>query len=175
MRILQIIILLLSTTFCFAQKITKSGFKKIIRQSKIEVRKNGFSHYSQLISNNKDSVFFTSKEVKIYSSKAASREKEICRTVELKFLSNKRVNFNDCQSCNEPSFCYVSTDKNIYRYKLREINDRLFLLFKNRFNQMSFEITSLIKKELDSREYFEITMERATQKPAANKTSSDKP
>ncbi|WP_405397551.1 hypothetical protein [Maribacter sp. Asnod2-G09] len=172
MRILKTTILLLLTSVCFAQKITKSEFKKIIKESKTEVRKSGFSYYSQLISNNKDSIFFTSKKIKIYSSEAATREKEICRTIELKFLRNKRVNFNDCQTCNEPSFCYVSTDKNIYRYRLREMDDGLFLLFKNRFNEMNFEITSLIKKEMDSREYFEITMERVTQKPAANKELS---
>ena len=175
MKILQTTILLLFTTFCFAQKITKSELKKIIKESKKEERKSGFSYYSKLLTNNRDSIFFTSEKVIIYSSKAVITEKEICRTIELNFLRNKKVNFNDCQTCNEPSFCYVSTDKNIYRYRLREMDDGLFLLFENRFNEINFEITSLIKKEMDSREYFEITMERVTQKPAANKTSYEKP
>jgi len=140
--------------------MTKSEFKKLIKESKKEERKSGFSYYSKIISNNKDSIFFKSDKIEIYSNKAATSEKEFCRTVELKFPKNNRVNFIDCQTCNEPSSCYVWTDENIYKYRIKENDNQLYIFFKNYYNEINFKIISSMKHELNSRKYYKIEMER---------------
>tara|TARA_R110000751_G_scaffold43361_2_gene100083 strand:- start:1834 stop:2262 length:429 start_codon:yes stop_codon:yes gene_type:complete len=140
--------------------MTKANFKKLIKESKKEERKSGFSNYSKIISNNKDSIFFKSDKVEIYSSEEVVYEKEFCRTIELKFLNNKKVNFIDCQTCTEPSFCYVSTDKNIYQYRIKEIDKELYIFFKNNYNEMNFKIVSSIENKLNWRKYYKLELKR---------------
>ncbi|AUC75891.1 hypothetical protein [Olleya sp. Bg11-27] len=160
MKILQTILFLFSFSFCFSQQLTKSEFKKLIKESKKEERKSGFSYYSKIIANNKDSIFFKSDKVEIYSSNAVTSEKGFCRTIELKFLNNNNVNFIDCQTCKEPSFCYVSTDKTIYQYRIKETDNELYIFFTNNYNEMNFRIVSSMKNKLNSRNYYKIEMER---------------
>ena len=87
-------------------------------------------------------------------------EKDFCRTVELKFINKKRVNFIDCQTCTEPSSCYVSTDNNIYKYRIQEIGKELYIFFTNNNNRMNFEIVSSKEYEQNWRNYYKIEMER---------------
>ena len=140
--------------------MTKSEFKKLIKESKKEERKSGFSYYSKIIANNKDSIFFKSDKIVIYSSNAVMSEKGFCRTIELKFLNNNNVNFIDCQTCTEPSSCYVSTDKTIYKYRIKKIDNVLYILFTNNYNEMNFRIVSSIENELNRRKFYKIEMER---------------
>ncbi len=160
MKILQIILFLFSFSLCYSQQITKSEFKKLIKESKKEKRESGFSYYSKIITNNKDSLFFKSDKVEIYSSEAATSEKEFCRTVEFKFLKNNKVNFIDCQNCTGPLFCYLSTDKNIYKYQIKENDSQLYIFFKNNYNEINFKIISSIENELNRRKFYKIKMER---------------
>ena len=160
MKFLQTILILFSFSFSFSQQMTKAEFKKLIKESKKEERKSGFSNYSKIISNNKDSIFFKSDKVEIYSSKEVVYEKEFCRTVELKFLKNKKVNFIDCQTCTEPSSCYVSTDKSIYQYRIKEIDKELYIFFKNNYNEMNFRIISSIENKLNWRKYYKLELKR---------------
>ena len=140
--------------------MTKSEFKKLINESKKEERKSGYLYYSKIISNNKDSIFFKSNKIEIYSSKIAASENEFCRTVELRFLKNNRVNFIDCQTCTEFPSCYVSTDKNIYKYRIKEDDNQLYIFFKNNYNEINFKITSTMEYKFNWRKYYKIEMER---------------
>ncbi|WP_370392099.1 hypothetical protein [uncultured Winogradskyella sp.] len=158
--IFQVILFLFSSSFCFAQEMTKRELKNMIKESKLEYRKNGYSYFSKILTNNKDSLFFKADRIEIYSSNAITSEKGICRTVELKFLKNKKVNFIDCQTCTEPSSCYVTTDKNVYKYYIQEIENELFILFKNKYYEMNFKVISAKENELNHRKYREIKLER---------------
>ena len=140
--------------------MSKSEFMKLIKESKKEERESGFSYYSKIISNNKDSLFYKSDKIEIYSSSQVTYEKDICRTVEFKFLNNKKVVFHDCQNCTEPSSCYVSTDKNIYKYRIKEIDNELYIFFANNYNEMNFKIVSSMEYKLKWRKYYKIEMER---------------
>ncbi len=153
-------LLFFSVSPCYPQRMTKSEFKKLIKQSKKEERQNGYSYYFKIISNNKDSVFFKSRKVEIYTSEIATREKNICRTIELKFQRNNRMNFIDCQTCDEPSSCYVTTDKNIYKYRIKEIDNELYLFLKNNYNEIKFKVISSEENKLNSRKYYKIGMEK---------------
>ncbi|WP_378172636.1 hypothetical protein [Aquimarina sp. SS2-1] len=151
---------LFSYSACFSQQMTKSEIKKLIKESKKEEKKNGYSYYSKIISNNIDSIFFKSQKVEIYTSEIATREKNICRTVELKFQKNNRVNFIDCQTCDEPSSCYVTTDKNLYEYRIKEIDDELYIFLKNNYNEIKFKVISSEENKLNRRKYYKIGMEK---------------
>ena len=140
--------------------MTKSELKKLFKESIKEQSENGYSYYSRIITDNQDSLFFKSDKIEIYSSNAVTNEKGFCRTIELKFLSNNTVNFIDCQTCTEPSSCYVSTDKNIYKYRIKETDNELHLLFSNNYNEMNFKIVSSKENELNRRKYYQIAMER---------------
>lgn len=160
MKISQIILFLFSFSICFGQEMTKRELKDMIKESRLEYRKNGYSYFSKIVTNNKDSLFFKSDQIEIYSNNVITSKKGICRTVELKFLNNKKVNFIDCQTCTEPSSCYATTHKNIYDYKIQEIDNKLFMLFKNRYNKLNFKIVSVKENELNNRKFREIKMER---------------
>ena len=160
MKPILILIFILSFNLSFSQQVTKYDLKNLIKQSRKEESKSGLSYYSKLISNNEDSTFFKSNKVILYSTKAATAEKGYCRTVELNFMNRKRVNFIDCQTCSEPSFCYVTTDKNIYSYKIKEKDNQLYIVFTNSYNQMNFEIVSSSEKNLNGRKYLEIGLRR---------------
>jgi len=151
---------LLLSNYSFSQQITKRDIKKIINNSIKEERRNEYSYHYKIVANNIDSTFFTSKKVKIYSSEVAIRNNNFCRTVQLKFLKNSKVNFIDCQTCIEPSSCYVSTNKNIYTYKIRKRKNVLYIEFTNSFNTINFKIISLTKKKVKWRMFYEIEMER---------------
>jgi len=151
---------LLLSNYSFSQQITKCDIKKIIKNSIKEERRNGYSYHSKIVANNIDSTFFTSKKIKIYSSEVAVRNNDFCRTVQLKFLKNSKVVFIDCQTCIEPSSCYVSTNKNIYTYKIRKRKNVLNIEFTNSFNKINFKIISTTEKKMKGRMYYEIEMER---------------
>ncbi|WP_299334062.1 hypothetical protein [uncultured Psychroserpens sp.] len=144
--------------------MTKSEFKKIINNSIKEKRKgerrgSSTSHYN-ILSNNKDSIFFKTKKVEIFTSQAAARQKGLCRTIELEFLKNRQIIFYDSQSCNEPSSGLIPTRKNLYKYKIKQINKQLYIYFKNSFNEMKFKVVSASRKLLNGKNYYEIEMER---------------
>ncbi len=163
MKFRTIIIIILIGQSCFSQQLTKKGFKNIIKESRKEIRKLGNAYYSKIISNNKDSIFFNSKKVKIYTSIEIAKEKEYCRTVELRFVNAKKAIFIDCQNCTEPSSCYVYTDKNIYKYRIKEIDNELYIFFTNKYNEINFKIASFKKDKLSWRKYYEIEFHRVKQ------------
>lgn len=149
-----------SCNLCFSQSITKSELKRIIKESRKEERKDGFSYFSKIISNNKDSIFFNSNTIDIYTSEIAASKEGFCRTIELKFLHNNKVNFIDCQTCREPTSCYVTTSKNIYKYRIKEIENELYVFFKNTYAEMHYKIISSKKYVLDNRKYFKLKLEK---------------
>ena len=142
----------------FAQNFSKKDFKKIIREYKKEERQYGYSYYSTISTNNKDSIFFQSDTVTLFSSKIGIRKNEYCRTIQFDFKKWNRVNLIDCKICNGQSICYVTTDKNVYKYNLHEVDQDLFISLKNKYTQMTFRITGAKKISDNGNEYFEIKL-----------------
>ena len=144
----------------FAQNFTKKDFKKIIREYKKEERQYGYSYNSTISTNNRDSIFFRSDTVTLFSSKIGIRKNEYYRTVQFDFKKWKRVNLIDCKTYDGQSICYVTNDRNLYRYNLHETDQDLFISFKNKYNQMTFKIISSKKNSNSGNEYFEIKLLR---------------
>ena len=108
-------------------------------------RKNEFSELN-LIADNTDSLFYKSEKVILYTNRYSLSEKNICRTLRLKFHNKKIVSFHDCQNCKGSS-CYVATDKMIYNYQIIEENGKLFLQFQNKYNLKKYMVSNSIRNE----------------------------
>ena len=161
MKKIHLLILLLSfCSICYSQKITKKELKQIIKKSIKENNRRVTSPEFEIVTNNKDSIFFKAEKIEIFTTAYAQRENNICRTIELKFLKKNRVNFMDCQVCTEPTSCYVTKDKNIYNYKIEKRNNNLYINFFNKYNEMKFKFISFIKKTTNKTKYYKIEMIR---------------
>ena len=166
------------SNFSFGQEITKKKLKSIIKESikeskengapfdsKIkesikESKENGAPFDSKIITENRDSIFYKSKNVKLYSSYWASYKYKLCRTVEFRFYKNNKVNLIDCQTCEEPSTCYVTKEQNIYDYKIYALENKILIKLFSKFTEMIFEINSIKTIKENSREYYEIEMQK---------------
>ena len=160
MKQLIIIFILLISNFSFGQEITKKKLKSIIKESIKESKENGGPFDSKIITENRDSIFYKSKNVKLYSSYWASYKYKLCRTVEFRFYKNNKVNLIDCQTCEEPSTCYVTKEQNIYDYKIYALENKILIKLFSKFTEMIFEINSIKTIKENSREYYEIEMQK---------------
>jgi hypothetical protein len=145
MKNLYILFFLISLN-CFCQTATKKELKSIISELIRINKKNEFSEL-KLIADNTDSVFYKSEKIILYTNRFAPDKKNICRTIELDFHSKKMVSFQDCQSCKEPSSCYVITDKTFYTYQIVEENGQLFLNFQNNYGSKKYLIINTTRNE----------------------------
>lgn len=57
------------------------------------------------------------------------------------------VSFQDCQTCREPSNCYVTTAKTLYTYHILEEKGQLFLLFDNIYGSKKYVIINTTRNE----------------------------
>ena len=160
MKIIILFTILLSFNISFAQNFTKKDFKKIIREYKKEERQSGYSYDSRISTNNSDSIFFRSDTVTLFSSEVGIRRNEYCRTVQFDFKRWKKVRLVDCTICNGGSTCYITSEKNVYKYNLYEIDHDLFLSLKNKYNQMTYKIIDSKKTIVNGNEYFEIKLSK---------------
>lgn len=153
-----ILIFLIISNFTFSQEITKKKLKSIIKESIKEGKDDGTPFDFKIITENRDSIFYNSKNIKLYSSIWARYKYKLCRTVEFRFYKNKKVNLIDCQSCEEPSTCYVTKEQNIYDYKIFALENKIYIKLLNKFTEMTFEINSIKTIKDNLREYYEIEM-----------------
>ena len=135
-----LIILLLFPFIGFSQEISKRELSNIIKEI---VRINKKNIYSELVlvANNTDSTFFNSQKVKFFTSRFLQVKNNPCRTLRLNFFDKNFVSFEDCQTCKEPSSCYVTKEKSIFKYELLEDKKEVYLNFSNRFEERKYKIS----------------------------------
>ncbi len=128
--------------------MTKLELKKLISESyKINKAHSVSSEDLILVADNTDSIFFKATTLKIYTERKSPKKNNFCRTVELKFLDEKFMNFLDCQVCKEPSNCYVTTENKIFAFEIVEENETLFLVLKNKFENKKYKVQTAERNE----------------------------
>lgn len=118
------------------------------------------SYNDEIITDNRDSIFYKSENLKIYNNSLAKAKFQFCHTIAFRFLKKKRVSLIDCQTCNEPTFCYVTKEQNIFNYKLDVADGKLILKLKNKFSEMNFQIALKNKIEFENNKFDEIIIKR---------------
>ena len=140
--------------YSFCQSISKKEFKRIINNSMID-------YNYRIITDNQDSMFYKTENLKIYNSSIGKSKFQFCRTIEFRFLKNNKANLIDCQNCNEPSFCYVTIkQQNIFNYKIDNIGGKLIFKLQNKFYKMSFLVESINNIEFEKNKFSEIIIKR---------------
>ena len=94
----------------------------------------------RFITDNTDSLFFKSSRITVFTNHKKRLEGLFCRRVEISFMDNIYACFKDCQNCIEPSTCYKSNDKKIFKYKLKKIKGKLYLEFSNKYEKREYYI-----------------------------------
>ena len=115
----------------------------------------------RIITDNQDSMFYKTENLKIYNSSIGKSKFQFRRTIEFRFLKNNKANLIDCQNCNEPSFCYVTIkQQNIFNYKIDNIGGKLIFKLQNKFYKMSFLVESINNIEFEKNKFSEIIIKR---------------
>ncbi|MFV0156253.1 hypothetical protein OBK03_10785 [Empedobacter falsenii] len=154
MKTYLFLIILIFSNIVFSQNISKKEFKKIINNSMND------SYNDEIITDNRDSIFYKSENLKIYNNSLAKAKFQFCHTIAFRFLKKKRVSLIDCQTCNEPTFCHVTKEQNIFNYKLDVADGKLILKLKNKFSEMNFQIALKNKIEFENNKFDEIIIKR---------------
>ncbi|WP_286485420.1 hypothetical protein [Empedobacter falsenii] len=153
MKAYLFLFILMFSNILFCQNISKKEFKRIINNSMKD------SNY-RIITDNQDSMFYKTENLKVYNSSIGKSKFQFCRTIEFRFLKKNKVNLIDCQNCNEPSFCYVTKKQNIFNYKIDNVDGKLIFKLKNKFSQMSFLVESINNIEFEKNKFSEIIIKR---------------
>ncbi|MFV0143195.1 hypothetical protein [Empedobacter falsenii] len=153
MKAYLFLFILMCSSILFCQSISKKEFKRIIN--------NSMKDYNyRIITDNQDSMFYKTENLKIYNSSIGKSKFQFCRTIEFRFLKNNKANLIDCQNCNEPSFCYVTKKQNIFNYKIDNIGGKLIFKLQNKFYKMSFLVESINNIEFKKNKFSEIIIKR---------------
>ncbi len=138
--------LILFPLISFSQDISKSEFKKLIKERIKVVNADGVSYSDlRLFADNTDSLFFKTNKFTIYVDRGEKYQKYICRKVEFDFLNLNEVIFTDTQTCKEPANSYFTTEYKRFRYKVFKEQKKLYVEFENKFSKRRYRVIDTVR------------------------------
>lgn len=130
----------------FSQDMSKGEFKKLIKERIKVVNADGGSYSDlRLFTDNTDSLFFKTTKFTIYVDRGEKAQKYICRKVNFDFINKKEVIFTDTQTCEEPTYSYVTTEYTRFKYKLFKEQKSSYIEFENRFSKRKYKVIDTVR------------------------------